>query len=343
MESQKKISISNGAIIRVLFFILLIIFIYQIRDIIAIFFVSIVIASAVRPAAKWLENHYFPKVLSVITIYLISFLFLGIIFYLVIPPLFFEVSDFISTGEFSIREWQSKLFSKFYNPDLSFQGILQEISASLEKFLPRFTQGFFGTVASIFGGVISFFMIIVISFYLSVQDGGIEHFLRIITPAQYENYILGLWSRTQNKISKWFRGQLFLGVIVGALVFIGLTILKVKYALSLALIAALFELIPVFGPILSSIPAIIIGLLDKPLKGLGVLILYIIIQQLENHIIYPLVMRKVIGIPSIIVVLALLVGGKLAGFFGILLSVPIAVVLMEIFNDVAEKKLSSSS
>lgn len=337
----KIISISNGTIIRFLFFVLLIVFIYAIRDVVAIVFVSIVIASGVRPAAHLLQKYYFPKALSVIFIYLIVFLMLGSIFYLVIPPLFSEVTDFLNTGHESLRNLPEKLIPGFYNKvngSNSFSGILQQLMDSLEKLLPEATQGFFGTVTAVFGGFVSFILIIVISFYLSVQEGGIENFLRIISPAQYEKYVLSLWDRTQNKISKWFRGQLFLGIIVAALVYVGLTIFQIKYALSLALIAGIFELIPIFGPILSSIPAIIIALLDEPWKGLAILFLYIVIQQLENHVIFPLVMRKVIGIPSIIVILALLVGSKLAGFFGLLLSVPVAVVLMEIFNDIAEKK-----
>ena len=171
-----------------------------------------------------------------------------------------------------------------------------------------------------------------------MQEGGIENFLRIIMPEKYESYVLSVWKRSERKIAKWFRGQILLGVFVGMLVFLGLTILKIKYAMSLALIAAVFEIIPVFGPILASIPAIVIGFIKEPWFGFAVLIMFVIIQQFENHLIYPLVIKKIIGIPPILVILSLLIGVKLAGFFGILLSIPVAVVAMEILNDIAEKK-----
>lgn len=341
MVQKKIISISNGTIIRFVFLILLLAFIYAIRDIAAIVFTSIVIASAVSPAAKWLEKLYFPRVAGVIVVYLISFIILAAIFYFVLPPLFFEVADFFSTFPVSARDVSQKFMPGFYEkvgiPD-SFSGALNEISGTFGGFLPEFSKGFFGTIASIFGGVVSFVLIIILSFYLSVQEGGIEHFLRIITPAKHESYVLGLWARSEKKIAKWLRGQILLGVFVGALVFLGLSILKIKYAVSLALIAALFEIIPMFGPILASIPAIIIGFIKEPWFGFAVLIMYVIIQQFENHLIYPLVIKKIIGIPPILVILSLLIGAKLAGFFGILLSVPIAVVAMEILNDIAEKK-----
>ena len=134
------------------------------------------------------------------------------------------------------------------------------------------------------------------------------------------------------------QGQILLGILVGVLVFLGLTILQVKYALLLAILSAIFELIPIFGPILAAIPAIAIAFLQGPSSALAVLILYVIIQQFENHLIYPVVVKKATGVPPILVILALIIGGKLGGFLGILLSVPLATVLMEIMNDIASKK-----
>lgn len=341
MAQQKIISISSGTMIRFVFLILLLAFIYIIRDIVAIVFISIVIASAVLPAVKWLEKLYFPRVAGVIAIYLISFIILGAIFYFVLPPLFFETADFFNTFPGSAKEIPEKIMPGFYEKigvSNSFSGVFDNFRETLSGFLPQFSKGFFGTIASIFGGVVSFILIIILSFYLSVQEGGIENFLRIIMPEKYESYALSVWKRSERKIAKWLRGQILLGVFVGMLVFLGLTILKIKYAVSLALVAALFEIIPVFGPILASIPAIIIGFLKEPWFGFAVLIMYVIIQQFENHLIYPLVIKKIIGIPPILVILSFLIGAKLAGFIGILLSIPVAVVAMEILNDIAEKK-----
>lgn len=341
MESKKTIEITSGTIIRAILFGLLLVFIYLIREVIAIVFLSIVIASAVRPASRWFQKYHLPRIISVLVVYLIAFGILGLTFYLIVPPLFFEVSNFLNSGHLSFSRLPSiiipSIFSETEIPS-SVSGILEEISFASEKFLSQLTQGFFKTVSVVFGGAVSFFLIVIISFYLSVQEGGIERFLRIVAPVSYEQYLVGLWERCQRKIGKWLSGQLLLGLLVGALVFIGLTVLRVNYALSLAVLSAVFELIPMFGPVLAAIPAVIFGFLQAPWLGVAVLILYVFIQQFENHLIYPLVVRKVIGIPPIIVILALITGGKLAGFFGIILSVPVAVILMEILNDIAEKK-----
>jgi len=341
MIDKQIIEITSGTIVRIILFGLLLFVLYLIRDIVAVVFLSIVIASAVGPAAKWFQKYYLPRVLGVIVVYLIAFTVLGFAFYLIIPLIFSEVSSFLNASDINVSDISSKFIVGFYGEQKTqsvFSDIAKQFSSAAEKFLSQITQGFFETISAIFGGAVSFFLIIVLSFYLSVQEGGIEHFLKIVTPSAYEQYILDLWRRSQKKIGRWLRGQILLGILVGALVFIGLSILKVKYALSLAIFSAIFELIPIFGPILAAIPAVIFGLMQEPWLGLAILVLYVIIQQFENHLIYPLVVRKVIGIPPILVILSLIVGGKLAGFFGILLSVPAAVVLMEILNDIAAKK-----
>ena len=116
-------------------------------------------------------------------------------------------------------------------------------------------------------------------------------------------------------------------------------ILGVKYALLLAILAAVTELIPLFGPILAAIPAILIGFLDGGTTlGLMVLGLYVIIQQFENHLIYPLVVKKVVGVPPLMVIIALLIGAQLAGFLGIIIAVPVAAALMEFVNDIEKDK-----
>ena len=130
------------------------------------------------------------------------------------------------------------------------------------------------------------------------------------------------------------QGQLLLMVLVGVLVFLGLSILGVRHALVFAILAGLLELIPLFGPMLSSIPALMVGFLDGGVTMVFFIAgLYLIIQQFENHLIYPLVVNKVVGVPAMVVILSLVIGAELAGILGILLSVPIAAVLMELIND----------
>ena len=194
-------------------------------------------------------------------------------------------------------------------------------------------------VSSFFGGAMSFILVVVFSFYFCVQETGVEDFLRVVTPVAYHEYVVGLWKRAQNKIGKWMQGQLLLGLLVGTLIYLGLVILGMPYALLIAVFAALFELIPVFGQILMVVPGVVIAFSAGGVNlALMVGGLFAVVHQFESHLFYPLVMRKIIGIPPLMVILALVVGAKLDGFVGVLLAVPLATVLREFINDVEYRR-----
>ena len=227
----------------------------------------------------------------------------------------------ITTNQFSIKDFFDNLSKAFSNVS---QGVIQLIGA-------------------VFGGILSFVLIIVLSFYLAVQENGVGNFLKVIIPKKYEEYTVNLWKRVELKIGYWIQGQLLLGLLVGVLVYLSLVVVGVKNALVLAVIAAAFEIIPLFGPILAAIPAIAIAFSDSGMNmALIVAGCYVIIHQFENHLFYPLVVKKIIGVPPIIVILALIVGAKLAGFLGLVLSVPLAATLMEYFKDLEKLKLSKT-
>jgi predicted PurR-regulated permease PerM len=138
------------------------------------------------------------------------------------------------------------------------------------------------------------------------------------------------------------QGQLVLAVIIGMLVYLGLLIIGVPNALLLATLAAILEIIPLFGPILASIPAIMIAFVTGGMPlALVVIGLYIIIHQFENQLIYPLVVKKVIGVSPVVSILALTAGWELAGFIGMILSVPIASAVIEFFNDFEKDKIEA--
>ncbi|MFC1721154.1 AI-2E family transporter [Patescibacteria group bacterium] len=348
INSDKNINItlSSASFFKAIMVLLLFVLLYILKDLVLVLLTAVVVASAIEPATRWFGRYKIPRVPAVILIYLLIFTILIGIFYLFIPPLFQQASVLTETLPKYLES--VNLLSPFGG----------EGAAKTEQFVGSFTQTFsmeealtsfqntiagisgsaFETISIVFGGVFSFLLIIVISFYLAVQERGIEDFLQIITPVKHEKYIADLWHRSQAKIGKWMQGQLLLGLLIGVLVYLGLTILGVQYALLLALLAAFAELIPLFGPILAAVPAIIFGFMDSATLGLMVIGLYVIIQQFENHLIYPLVVRKVVGVPPLLVILALIVGGQLAGFLGILISVPVAAAIVEFTDDIQKEK-----
>jgi predicted PurR-regulated permease PerM len=180
----------------------------------------------------------------------------------------------------------------------------------------------------------------ILSFYLAVEEDGVGKFLKAITPLKHEKYVVALWQRSQRKIGLWMQGQLVLAIIIGMLVYLGLSIINVPNALLLASLAAAFEIIPLFGPILASIPAIMISFVSGGFSlALMVIGLYVIVHQFENQLIYPLVVKKVVGVSPIVSIIALAAGWQLAGFVGLVLSVPIAAVIIEFVDDLEKNKI----
>jgi predicted PurR-regulated permease PerM len=343
MEKMKGINvhITGGSIAMTLVFLALAALLWFLRDIVLILVTAVVIASAMEPAILFLTRKKVNRILAVIVMYLmVASFFIGTLL-VFIPPVLGDAANFLTR----LPETLSSLnISEATNGLLPFGNVGAQISSAdllrnLSTALADSTGGAFTTVSAFFGGLVSLVLIVVFSFYFSVQETGVDDFLRLVTPIKEQAYVLHLWKRSQDKIGKWMQGQLVLGLIVGILLYLGLTILGIPNALLLAVLAGIFELIPVFGQILAAIPALAIALSDGGFTALLLVGgLYLLVQQFEAHLIYPIVVKKVVGVPPLLVILALIVGAKLAGFLGILLSVPIAAAIQEFVSDVDRRK-----
>lgn len=330
-------------LIKVVLVLILFAVLFILRDLLLVLLAAVVIASAVEPMIRWFKRYKIGRIPSVVVIYVLLALLLVSAFYFLLIPLLNETSSLLSSLPNYISSadlWApvgegTFLGSQQFIRDLSTNFSVQDIVSQVQSITDNLTASIFSAFSYIFGGALSFFLIIVLSFYLAVQENGIKNFLTTVTPIDHRSYVLDLWKRAENKIGLWFQGQILLVVIIAVLTYLGLTLIGIEHSLLLAVLAGLFELIPLFGPILAAIPAVAIAFLAGGIgPALAVLAFYVIIQQFENQLIYPLVVKKVVGVPAIIVILALIAGGTLAGFLGVLLSVPVAAILMELFTDV---------
>lgn len=343
---EESISISLGTIVKFILVVLFFALLFILKDLVLVLLMSIVVASAVEPGTQWFVRRRIPRLFAVVFIYAaIAVCFAGIIFFLFLP-LLSESSDFLRNfpAYFNTVTLSDTLNNEFFasNTLSNFtNGInLDKVVSQINHVMGSVTSNTFGTVTSFFGGVMSFFLMVVLSFYLAVEEDGVGKFLKAITTIKHERYVISLWKRSQRKIGLWMQGQLVLAIVVGMLVYLGLLIFNVPNALLLAFLAAAFEIIPLFGPILASIPAIALGFVGGGVPlALMVAALYVIIQQFESQLIYPLVVKKVVGVSPIVSIMALAVGWQLAGLTGLILSVPIAAVIIELFNDFEKDKI----
>lgn len=348
MEDKNiNISISSAAIIKTIFIVLLFGLAYWLRDLVMVLLASVVLASSIEPQVRWFMKRRLPRIVSVLIIYILLALAVAFTFYFILLPLLNEASVFFGDLPKYVETfdaWNPFKTNSFFTSQPVFQGLsngfsIKEFAQAINTTFSTFSEGFFTTLSSVFGGALSFILIIVLSFYLSVQEDGIGSFLRLVTPQNFRKYVLGLWTRSETKIGLWMQGQLLLGLLIAVLTYLGLLLLGVKHPLLLAFLAGVFELIPLFGPVLAAIPAVAMAFVDGgAVMALVVAGFYVIIQQFESQLIYPLVVKKVVGVPPIISIVALVIGAKMAGFLGVLLAVPVAAILMEYLSDIQKSR-----
>ena len=317
IEAWTKILFHGVIAVIVLFFL------YLVRDILVILFVAIIITASVAPAIERLESLRVPRAIGVLFVYAVIVGILATVVSLVIPALSREMKDlsagapaFLDRFSFFVKDIQS--FFESHDMPIGSNALL---SGNGEA------SGIFSTTVGVFRGILSAVVIFFLSLYMSFERRGIDKVLRTVTPAEYEERVLYFSRRIQDKIGQWMFGQLLVMASAFSLYFIGLSALGIPSALLLALLGGLLEMIPYAGPTMAAIPAAILGFFISPWLGAGVILLYIAIQQVQNHIVVPQVMRKAVGLNPVAVVLALLVGAKLAGVAGILVAVPSAAAL----------------
>jgi len=189
---------------------------------------------------------------------------------------------------------------------------------------------------------VALFAVLIITFYMTLEEDGMKKFVKSIAPLKYQPYLISKVKRVQVKMGMWLRGQLILSLILGVLAYIGLLIIGVDYALVLALLVAVTEFIPYVGPIIGGIPAVFIAFTQSPVKAGIVVVLYVVIQQLENSVISPKVMQKAVGLNPIIIILALLVGGTIGGFAGVILAIPAVTIISVFVEDFFDNKKEKS-
>ncbi len=344
-DQHLTISISPRTIITAILLALLTWGLFYLKNIVLIVLTAVVLSSSIEPAVAWFIKRGFPRSMGVLATYLLIFGTVFGVFYTVIPPLLDEAGGFLA----QVPQYLSSLpIEQLVNTSstvvstgqvVAHESSLAQTILDFRSLFSSASTGTFRAVSGIFGGVISFVLVIVLSFYLAVQETGIDDFLRLVTPVKHQDYVVGLWKRSHKKIGLWMQGQVMLSLLIGVMVYLWLTIIGVPYSLLLAILAAITELVPIFGSYIAAVPAVAIA---ATAGGVPLMLFtaggFLVINQLEGHLIYPLVVKKVVGVPPLLVILALITGAQLAGFLGVLLSVPFAATLQEFVSDIQKRK-----
>jgi predicted PurR-regulated permease PerM len=316
---DKQVVISVKTIIITLLILLSGYVVIRLGAVIGIFLVAILIVFAMEPLVRKLTRITFlNKPLSRGAAVAISYLALigVIVLFLTVwlPPLLNESQKLIKS--------LPKIASEIQLGD--------KLNINLADILPQASKlsgNVLTATVSVFSNVATFLSILVIAIYLSVDWINIKRKFAALFPDSAEDFVHDTLGEIESSLGNWIKGELILMLVVGFFSFVGLAILGVSYPLALGLISGFFEVVPMIGPVLSAVVAALIAFADAPIKALGVIALFILIQQLENNLLVPKVMQKVSGFSPLVILLALLVGSEFFGIAGAILAIPMTMIL----------------
>lgn len=321
---MQKIEISAKTIVFAVFFVLLLQFLVIIKDLIFALFIAFIIASALRPFVVWLTDKKVPRTMSLIIVYLLFVGIVGSTIALILPPLINE--------SFLLAKSLPLIISKLA---LNNTGLF-DIN-SLAQYVPNITNQLINIVQGTFSNVVFLMSILFFSFYFLIEENTIKKTLIRFFDETRSQKINDMFVGAEKKLNAWFWGEVVLMTVVGLLTFVGLSLIGLKYVVPLALLAGLLEVVPNLGPTLAAIPAVLIGFSQSYFIGLAALAVSFIVQQLENNVIVPVVMKKAVGVSPAITLIALIVGGKLAGVMGVLLAIPTMLFVEVIILEMVKK------
>jgi len=351
MDRNQELTITVGTIIKIALVVVGCYLVYFFNELILVVLTAVVIASAVEPAILKLEKYKIPRVFGVLAVFSAVVGFLTLIAINMIPLLAQEGAQFVNEFPRYLQDtnlWiadqagESNAVTDFFGYDGSVS--LEKLFSDASETLGFAASGIGNLIGALFGSIINLMLIFVLAFYFASQEYGIDNFLKIVVPPKHSRYAINLWRRSQRKIGLWMQGQLLIMAMTGTFVYLGLALIGIQYpgileyALILALIAAIAELVPVVGAFISAIPAVAIAFITGGgTAALIVGIFYLVYQQFQGNLIYPLVVNKVVGVPPLLVIIGLIVGAQLFGILGAILSVPFAAAFMEFVKDVEKE------
>lgn len=311
----KKIEISHKTVIFTVLFLLGLWFLYFIHEIILQLFVAMLLMTILEPLVTLLTRIRIPRAVSVLITYILVIGILGGTIALIAPTLAQQTTNFV----YALPLYLSKI------------GVGSSIGSDLVSGLLAQLGGVPGQIInftfSVFSNFLSVITVLIFAFYMLLTRNKLQDQLGFLFGEDKRLRIGNLIDTLEKKLGKWARGQLILMLAIGLGTYVGLLIIGIPFAIPLAILAGIFEIIPFLGPIISAIPAILIGFGISPLIGLAVLAMAFLVHQLEGYVLVPKIMEKSTGVSPLIILVAITIGAKLAGIMGVIISVPFVITL----------------
>lgn len=343
-----NVHINIGTVLKIIGLLLALYVLYLVKSIILLLFVSLLLALLIDPLVTWLHKRKIPRALSILTVYAFLLSLIILIIALFTPILVNDLPQLLNhLGDYLVKFQDTTIWNKLVQGVQSVQSVLANYGFTTSgesgmisgATVPGTFFRVISTITDLFGSLFSLILILVFTFYLIVEKVSLEKIFYYLIPSVHSPSVLATIRKIRDRLGDWIKGQLIVSLVVGVLIFTGLAILNFRYAIVLALIAAILEFIPYAGPVFASVPAIILALSQGGTgRVLLVALVYLIVHEIEANLLLPKVMQKAVGLNPIISIVAILAGAKLAGVLGVLLAIPVATALSVLIQDVLAKK-----
>ncbi|HVS06518.1 MAG TPA: AI-2E family transporter [Candidatus Dormibacteraeota bacterium] len=316
---------------------------YRLAGIIELIIVSIFLAAALNPLVNALRRWRLPRVPAILMVFLLLLVSVLAIAALAFPSLLAQAKAILAILQ--QPEGLTHELQRLAAP-LGLSGIVQRFHIQIEALPAQLgsAAGSFTTVTTnTVNGVAAFGAVLVLTFFMLSDGETMVGGLLRLAPETQRPRLQSLLQRSARAVSGYISGNLAISAIAGAGAFVGMTVLGVPYALALAVLLAIFDLIPLVGATLGAIPPILAAYAISPVKGLILLAYIVIYQQIESHVLNPLVYGRSVHLPGLAVFLAIMIGGTLIGGLGALIAIPVAEILRLLLEELRGHKVEAAA
>ena len=334
MDQQPTFTISWGAIFKILAAVVCLYILYLIKDLIVWFIFALVIGILFNFIIDFLEKKRIPRIAATVILYFGVFAAISFFIYKTAPLFLSEIQEFTQ----NLPQYLQRISPFFERLGVGAFRTTDDLTRTLQERLGIAGQNIFNALFAIFGGVFSTLLVIFLAFFISLEKNFGERILGVLAPRRYKNYFLALWGRAKQKVSGWFIARVIGALFVGGLTYLILRILNVEYAFLLSLMAGILDFVPIVGPLIAGVAIAFIVALTSLFQAGFVLIAFFIIQLLENNLLFPLLFKKLTGLPPVLVLVAFAIGATLWGVIGAILAIPLAGVFFEVLKDYLAKR-----
>lgn len=325
----QKIEITYKTIVFTVGFLLSLWLVWYIRDLLALMFLSLMFMEVLNPSVSSLEKYHVPRFVSILLIYALVLSFIGFALAWMIPILVFETSGLIRALPSIISNFQVMGFSAV------------DISSQL-TFLESVPSDVARTIIAFFSNIINGLLVLVMTFYLLLERPHLDHYAAKLFGLKGQKLVQEIFTKLEKRLASWVNGELILMTSIGILSYLGYISLGLNYALPLAIIAGMLEVVPTAGPILATLLAALVGVTTSPITALFATIWGVIVQQLENNFIVPKIMSAAVGLHPIVTIITITAGAKIGGVGGALLAVPIFLTIETIVSVLLNQEKKTS-